>query len=151
MSNGIPKNQVKSVNTINQSEHEDDADARRVLPIDQFGEYFGTPTNPIFVEGEIEVNPDAGVDTPTIFNISALLSGTEYSQVIPDGTRKFILKVRGGEAALKIAFSAGGTSTTFLSVSRGANFIISGVSLTSATVYFQVDKPGKIIEILTWS
>lgn len=151
MSERIPKNQVRSINKITEHEHEDDADAKRVVPVDQLGEFFGTPTNPIFVEGEIAVNPDAGVDTPTIFNVTATLADTEYSQAIPDGTRKLILKVRGGEAAIKIAFSAGGTSTTFLTVSRGANFILSGVSLNSATIYFQVDKPSKIIEILTWS
>lgn len=37
MSNGIPKNQIKTQNTINQAEHEDGADAKRVLPVNPDG------------------------------------------------------------------------------------------------------------------
>src|SRR5690349_14308160 len=47
----IPKNQIKSRNTIEQREHEDDAAARRVVSVDKTGEFIDedNPT-PVVVE-----------------------------------------------------------------------------------------------------
>lgn len=45
MSQGIPKNQVKTRATIEQAEHEDGADARRITPVDKNGD-FHDATNP---------------------------------------------------------------------------------------------------------
>lgn len=51
MSTGIPKNQLKSQNTIVQAEHEDSADAKRVVVVDPTGIYLGSsPDKPIYVQ-----------------------------------------------------------------------------------------------------
>jgi len=142
----IPKNQILTVNTITQREHEDDAAARRSLLVDMCGENFGTPGNPIYVNP----NATAADSDPLIFNVPAPLAGTEYSQVIPDNTKALLVRVRDGNGVLQIAFVSGDSSLNYLTVGLGNNLSISGVDLVSKTLYFQVSKPGKVIEILAW-
>lgn len=53
----IPKNQIKSRNTIEQREHEDDAAARRIVNVDKDGNFI-SETNPLFVrlsDGSISI------------------------------------------------------------------------------------------------
>lgn len=143
----IPKNQIKSRNTIEQREHEDNAAARRVTPVDEDGDFFGTPSNPIYVIA----NDNPASSDPTITNISAPLANTEYSFVIPDHTSALLVCVRDRTAILQVAFVPGDSALNFLTVGMGNNFSVSGVDLIGKTLYFQVNKPGKIIEILAWS
>lgn len=49
MSTGIPHNKVKSRNTIEQAEHEDAADARRVTLVGATG-ILNSPDNPVYVQ-----------------------------------------------------------------------------------------------------
>ena len=81
----IPKNQILTRNTIEQREHEDNAWARRVTLVDFCGLEI-SDTNPLPVSATINVSPGAGLDTPAIANISALLANTEYSYTFPAGT-----------------------------------------------------------------
>ena len=142
----IPKNQIKSRNTIEQREHEDDAAARRSILVDKCGDKFGTPENPIYVNP----NATAADSDPLIFNVPAALANTEYSQVIPDNTKAILVRVRDGLGILKVAFISGDSGINYLTVGLGNNLSISGVDLISKTLYFQTNKPGKIIEILAW-
>lgn len=143
----IPKNQIKSRNTIEQREHEDDAAARRVVPVDQEGDFFGTVGNPIYVIPTI--GPAAS--DPEIFNVDATLADTEYSQVLPDHTNAILIRVRDGEAKMQISFNVGETGTKFITVGLGNNFYVSGVDLVGKAIYFQASRAGKVVEILTWS
>lgn len=143
----IPKNQVISRNSIEQREHEDNAAARRVTPIDADGDFFGTPTNPIYVINTI----GAAASDPEIFNVDATLAGTEYSQVLPDHTSAVLLRVRDGNAKLQLSFNPGESGSNFITVGLGNNFFVSGVDLVGKTIYFQASMPGKVVEILIWS
>lgn len=142
----IPKNQVKSRNTIEQREHEDNAAARRVVPTDQDGEFFGTPTNPIYTSTGASV-----ADQPDIYNIEADVANQEYSQLLPDHTGSILIRVRDGRAKLQLSFNSGETGTKFITVEYGNNFFVSGVDLIGKSIYFQVNKPDQVVEILTWS
>lgn len=143
----IPKNQIKTRNSIEQREHEDDAAARRVVPVDQDGDFFGTSGNPIYVIPTI--GPSAS--DPEIFNVEATDADTEYEQELPDHCNALLIRVRDGEAKLQVSFNAGETSTKFITVGLGNNFYVSGVDLVGKSIFFQASKPGKVIEILTWS
>lgn len=143
----IPKNQIKSRNTIEQREHEDTAAARRVVPVDQDGDYFGTSGNPIYV---IPTTAPSASD-PDIFNVDVVNANQEYNQLLPDHTNALLIRVRDGEAKLQVAFNAGETGTKFITVSAGNNFYVSGVDLVGKSIYFQASKSGKVVEILTWS
>lgn len=143
----IPRNQIKTVNTITQREHEDDAAARRVVPVDSGGDFFGTASNPVHVI----TNSEAAASEPEIFNVPVTLANTEYSQVIPDNTSAILARVRDGNAIMQVAFAAGQSSTNYLTVGMGNNLSVSGVDLVGKTLYFQLSKPGKTVEILIWS
>jgi hypothetical protein len=56
--NRIRGNQIKDPRTITQNEHEDSADAKRVIPVGLDGQISGTVTNPIYVrlsDGSISI------------------------------------------------------------------------------------------------
>lgn len=57
----IPKNQIKSRNVIEQREHQDDAAARRVILIDEFGNPFND-TNPLPAQAVINGNVTITLD-----------------------------------------------------------------------------------------
>lgn len=143
--NRIRGNQIKDPRTINQNEHEDQADAKRVVPVDELGEFFGTPDNPISVN-----SGSAAAANPTIFNIDCPLANTEYSQDLPDKTKQFLIKVRDGGAIMKVAFIVGESGSNYITIHPGANHLQLDISVMSKTVYFQLNKPDKLVEILAW-
>lgn len=144
----IPKNQVRSRNSIEQREHEDDAAARRVLPVDEQG-------NPINSDNRLPVdalvNISSGADIPEIFNVTAPIANTEYSQLLPIKTRHLLIKVRDNDAIMRIAFESGDTDVKWVTIGLGNTFFIGDVELTGRTVYFQTNKSNKVVEILAWS
>jgi hypothetical protein len=146
----IPKNQVKSRNSIEQSEHEDQAHARRVLLVDYQGDPIDA-TNPLPVSATINVSPGAGLDTPVIANVSALLANTEYSYIIPDGTGKLSIKVRPSDAIIKYSWNAGQSGTNYITIGYGVEREIVDVNMVGKTIYFQVSKPNRTIEFESWS
>lgn len=147
----IPKNQVRTRNSIEQAEHEDSLDARRVTLIDPLsGEPYDS-NNPIPVSATINVSPGAGLDTPIIANVSAPLANIEYSYAIPAGTGKIIIKSRPQDAIIKYAWTSGQSGTQYMSIGYGVTKEITDISLNGKTLYFQVSKPGYVLEIETWS
>jgi len=109
----------------------------------------GTNTLVINPDGSIDVNALVDLDlatNPIIANISAPTANTEYSYAFPTDTKKFLLQARKG--TLRVAFSSGGTNTTYLTIAVGCNYVIDNIK-TSVTVYFQSNKPSDVIEINT--
>lgn len=110
---------------------------------------------------ELNVNPDGSINvvlqagsaasSPTIFNVNVPTANTEVSQALPPDTKKFIIKVRDSAAKMQLAFTAGQSNTNYISVSRGVVFSEEGISIAAGTVYFQLDKPSCVVEILTWN
>lgn len=95
---------------------------------------------------------NAGVEAetvPFIANVAMPTAGTEYSYNIPDNTKS--LKIRAREASsLRIAYTAGGTSTTYFTLSRGATYEISNINSVGNTIYIQSDKDNQVLEIDGW-
>ena len=145
----IPKNQVRSIGKIEQHEHEDLADARRVLLVDACGDWV-TPANPLPITGNITVGANPA-DTPNIFNVSTILANTEYSQALPSGTKHWIIKCREADAKVKFSFTAGNSGSSYITVNIGNFYEAMNVELTGIVVYFQVSKPTRNVEIITWS
>jgi len=145
---GLPKKEVRSRNKIEQHEHEDQADARRVTLVDQVGDFIDS-SNRLPVDAIISIDT---VDTPLIYNVSAASANTEYSQVLPDHTKKLKIRVREPQAALiKFAFVAAQSGTNYFTVKPGSVYDESGIDLVGKTVYFQVTKPNLIVEFLIWT
>ena len=97
------------------------------------------------------VNLDITVNTPVISNISIPLLGTEQSLVIPAGTKRFNLKIR-GNAQLNIAYVSGQSGTNYILVPIGSEYIEDNLNLTSSlTLYFQANKNAQVLEVIRWS
>lgn len=89
-----------------------------------------------------------GLQTPTIYNVSAPVAGTEYSQVLSDGTKKFVLKSR-KVAKLEISWSSG--ASEIITIPQGGTYTEEGVRLTGKTIYFKSSSNNNVVEILEWT
>lgn len=102
----------------------------------------------------IEVNTNSNAALPTIYNVSAPIAGTEYSQVIPAGVKRLTAKLRssGVAANLQFSFTAGTSGTNYIKVPFGAFYQEDGLDTNSViTFYFQTDQAGQTLEMITWS
>lgn len=89
--------------------------------------------------------------SPTVANVSMALAGTEYSYTLPGDTKEFYLKLRNGAVDLKIAFSAGTSGTSYISVPRGTWFGQADLDTSAVvTLYFQSPTAAQVLEILSW-
>jgi hypothetical protein len=144
----IPKNQVLTRNTIEQREHEDNAAARRVLLVDELGnpinEANRLPTDTIVHIAQVDA------DTPVIANIVATLANQEYSYTFPAKTVKCRIKVRTLDAIIKYAWISGQSGIEYFTINLGVELPLDHLYLDGKTIYFQVSKPGRIIEIESW-
>jgi len=91
------------------------------------------------------------VSSPTIFNVVLTTAGTEYSLAIPSGTKRIEIANRNGQQT-RLAFSSGGTSVAWLTISPGASYSEVDLAVTSLTVYLQAPTAsGSVAEIIAWS
>jgi len=84
------------------------------------------------------VVPSNSPTISTIFNVSALSASTEYSQVLPANTKRFIIKSR-GNAVIQLANNTGQTNTNYITIPGGAVYENTNF-YSSKTLYFEVDK-----------
>ena len=91
-----------------------------------------------------------GVDTTTtIFNVNIISAGIEVSQALPANTKHFIIRSRNA-GQLRLAYSLGGTSTSYLTIPKGSSYEDEEYYV-SQTIYFQSTKPGDVIEIVAFT
>lgn len=121
--------------------------ARRAILVDKWGCRIDD-SNPLPVSGSLTVGDASG--TPTIYNINAAVSGTEYSQALPMGTTQFLIRAT-NKAKMQISYSPGQTSTVFLTVTPGTIYTVESVKLTGKTIYFQSTKNDTPVEIVAWN
>ena len=110
--------------------------------------------SPIDSAAPLEVNTNSTASTPTVYNISALIAGTEYSQALPVGTKKLTAKVRssGVAANMQFSYTAGQTATNFIKVPFGAFYQEDGLNTTSGVIfYFQTNQPSQVVELIVWT
>lgn len=103
----------------------------------------------------LDINPDGSINTnvltsPTIANETAALANTEYSYAFPANTRKFSIKAR-GNAKIKLAFTSGQSGTDFITIFPGSKYEEIELKITGVTAYFQTNKVGEVVEILSWT
>lgn len=102
-------------------------------------------------DGSFNVRTEAAVTTPTIENFDASLANNEYSYTLPANSKKFCIRARGFEARVQLAYESGESDTNYFTVQRGCSYIENSVIIESGlTIYFQVDKPNTVVEILSW-
>jgi hypothetical protein len=86
--------------------------------------------------------------TPTIYNKTCTSANTEYSQTLPEKTKKFTLKARGG--TVKVCFTSGQSGTTYIELTDGQSWSEDNIEFTG-TVYYQSPTAGTILEIVAWT
>ena len=90
------------------------------------------------------------VAKPTITNTTMTDADTEYSYALPDGTRRFSIKLRSLNALLKLAFASGASGTTYITIQYGESLPILSVKGNGLTLYFQSPTASQIAEITIW-
>lgn len=109
----------------------------------------GTNTLVVNPDGSINVNSNP-LTTPIIINQIATLANTEYSYTFPTNTKKFSLRTR-GNAKIQLAFVSAQSGTNFITIFPGNSYEEKNLKLVSITAYFQLNKTGEIVEILSWT
>lgn len=89
-------------------------------------------------------------DNPTIYNKTMTLANTEYSQALPKGTKKVLIKERSGAVAVKLAYVSTESETKYVTIPVGSSKYLEGVWLSALTLYFQCASAGKVLEIEVW-
>jgi hypothetical protein len=84
----------------------------------------------------------------TTYNVTMTNADTEYSQDLPDGTKKFLVKCR-GLYDIKLANVESESGTKYITISAGMIYWEDEVNCT-LTLYFQCATAGQICEIVTW-
>jgi len=92
----------------------------------------------------------AGSTTPKVYNVSASIASTEYSQALSANTKQFIIQVRGGSAKMRVGFAVGESTTNYITVEYGVSMCQQGLDF-GGTLYFQTNKASQIVEILEWT
>jgi len=90
--------------------------------------------------------------TPVIYNVTMTLADTEYSQVLPANTKKFLIHTRDG-TTFRIAFVTGKVATPtapYFTIPGGNGYSEDGIKATP-TLYFGCGSAAKEIEIIAWS
>lgn len=87
--------------------------------------------------------------TVTIYNLSIINQGTEYSQALPANTKSFLIRSR-NKGRLRLAYSSGGTLADFVTIPTGSIFKDLNF-YTGVTLYVQSTKPGDVVEIVAYS
>jgi hypothetical protein len=80
---------------------------------------------------------------PTIYNLAMAANGTEYSQALPEDTRKVLIRSR-LNAEIKLAYSSEGD---YITIPAGAAKSIEGVYLKDITLYLISGADNDVAEI----
>lgn len=88
---------------------------------------------------------------PSIQNILIPLADTEVIIALPNSTRIFQFKARAANTTIKFAFIADQSDSTFITLLPGCVYEENNLDLSGVNIYLQTDKPGQMIEVLSWS
>lgn len=109
---------------------------------------FDVERSEIEVTAVVSLDPLVSKD-PVIYNVSMATAGTEYSQVLPLGTKGIKLNVRDHLGKYTISWTSGGS---VLTKSPGSLYEKEGLEIITGkdTIYFTGTKDGIVMEIETW-
>ena len=97
------------------------------------------------------------VNTPHIYNVTLTTKDTEYSQLLPNGTKKFRMwAVNSGRTAvhgavLKTCFTSGKSGNIFIPIPAGNYHEEKNLNLRGKTLYFQSPTGSAVVIIIAWT
>lgn len=93
----------------------------------------------------------SGVTSPTIVNVLLLLASTEYSYILPAGTRRCLLKLRSRGVGLQLAYTLGDSALIYITIPPGCSWSEDDLDLDAmVTLYFQTPSASQTLEIVSW-
>ncbi len=92
---------------------------------------------------------------PTIYNLELTTENVEYSQVLPNNTKKLSVSIVDGTDAnnYRIAFETGhvaSSASPYLKYTQNVEFSESDLNLISKTLYIGSSVPSKVAQIIVW-
>jgi hypothetical protein len=100
-----------------------------------------------------EIKLSLAVETPSVYNVTLTSANTEYSQLLPNRTRRFTIQTRTAYDS-RLAFVTGKVATPtapYWTIKAGSSFIEENVKCENTTVYLASAQAGVIVEIICWS
>jgi len=88
--------------------------------------------------------------TPTIYNKTMAVAGTEYSQALPATVKKFTVQCR-GPYDVNLCFVAAGSDTLYITIKAGQCYWEDNLYRAATTLYFDCETAGQVLEIVAWS
>jgi len=88
--------------------------------------------------------------TPDIYNLSMPLANTEYSQVLSDGTKQLLIRMR-DSAEARISFVVGGTLIKYVTIKENCVYADINLDLVGVTIYLQSSAASQVAEIREWT
>lgn len=96
-----------------------------------------------------DINVQLGkAQSPTVVNQVIALAATEASIALPNGTKKFSIKMREGDVNFEVGYISGGD---FLFVKRGNEYIEEGLDTDNVTLYIETDVGNRTVELVYWT
>lgn len=115
----------------------------------------GTPYEPYVVPTTVKINSGIeAVTTPAIYNVTMTLADTEYSQLLPDDTKKVEFRCQDVGFDIQYAYETGKVATPtapYGFIGAGESKTIDGLDLTNTTLYFACSNAGKVMQIECWT
>lgn len=90
----------------------------------------------------------------TIYNVAMTLANTEYSQVLPDGTKTIEIRCQDQGFVTRYSFETGKVATPtapYRTLGAGEVKTLEGLYLNSTTIYVACGTASKVIEIEVWT
>jgi len=102
----------------------------------------------VTITGEVDIkNPN----TLGIINKTIATKNIEETQVLPDDTKRFRLKVRDSKAVLRLAYGVGETATNYRTIPRGSYLDSEDIDIANGTtLYLLSTQDNIVIEIEIW-
>lgn len=88
---------------------------------------------------------------PTIYNLTLTSINTEYSQALPENARKVSIRERSGLVTVKLAYTAGQSGSTYVTIPAGTQKYLDGFFLSGITLYMQSGSVAPVVEIEVWT
>jgi len=92
------------------------------------------------------------VSNPTVYNITLTSADTQYSQLLPSGTRELRFRCRAAYD-VRFAYEEGKVATPtapYLTLPAGSDYFSDNDDLSGMTIYFASSELGVVVELETW-
>jgi len=123
--------------------------ALRTFLVDKLGDGY-TVNNPLPVDGTFSVTLDTTPDRQDIQNIVVANANIEFAINLPDGTKRYFIRVRDDSAKGRIAIGIGQTNTKYWTHTRGTIFDSDSLNQPiNSTIYMQLSKDNQIVEVIS--